>query len=168
MTSGNSWGTPEPILDPVRRVGPIGLDPASNSTNPTGARKYITAEDDPCGLFSDWRELADDELIYVNPPYGRGCMDPWAAKIISEAAKGAEIIALVRCDPSTRWARELIKASTLICYPPRIKFRGAAGSPNFSNAVHYLGHRPKTFTRAFTDLGPIVAPVSKPTNRTRK
>jgi hypothetical protein len=88
-------------------------------------------------------------------------MDPWAAKIISEAAKGAEIIALVRCDPSTRWARELIKASTLICYPPRIKFKGATGSPNFSNSVHYIGPRPQTFIRAFRDLGPIVSPIAR-------
>jgi len=157
--SGNNWQTPDPILDRVKRVGPIGLDPASNSTNPTGARIFITAEDDPCGLFSDWRELAADALAYVNPPFGRGHMDPWAAKIISEAAKDAEVIALVRGDTSTRWARELINASSLICYPPRIKFKGATGSPNFSNAIHYFGPRPITFTNAFSTLGPIVAPV---------
>lgn len=149
--------SPEYVLDRVRAVGEIALDPCTNDSNPTRARRFITATDEPCGLFADW---TTDGLVYCNPPFGRGFMDPWAAKIIAEAKSGREIIALVRGDASTRWARELITASTLICYPPRIRFRGATGSPPFSNAIHYLGPRPTTFARAFADLGPIVAPVS--------
>jgi hypothetical protein len=158
MTRGNSWETPEWFLELVRRVDDIAFDPCTNSTNPTGARQFVTAEDEPCGLFCDW---PDDGLIFINPPFGRGYMDPWVAKIIAEVARGREVVALVRGDSSTRWARELIKASRLICYPPRIKFKGATGSPDFSNAVHYIGPRPRTFIRAFRDLGPIVSPIAR-------
>jgi len=166
--SGNDWQTPDPILDRVRRVGVIALDPSTTRSNPCGARETVTPEDDPCGLSANWSELSNGGLIYCNPPYGRGEMPAWAAKIGAEASRGCEVVALVRADASTRWARELINASRLICYPPRIKFRGAHGSPPFSNAIHYLGPRPKTFARAFADLGPIVAPLPIPNQRNGK
>jgi len=148
--------TPEWVLEHVRAVDVIAHDPATNDGNPTGAATYTTATDEPCGLFSDWPR---DGLIFVNPPYSRGETDRWASKIVAEHEQGSEVIALVRCDPSTAWARQLINASTLVCYPPRVRFRGATGSPNFSNAIHYLGPRPETFKRAFATVGPIVKPI---------
>jgi hypothetical protein len=159
---GNEWQTPEWLLDLVRQHDDIAHDPCTNDTNPAGARTFVTATDEPCGLFSDW---PDDGLIYANPPWGRGCMDPWAAKIIAEAERGCEIIALTRGDMSTKWARQMAIAARLVCFPPRIRFRGATGSPNFSNTIFYFGPRPRTFTRAFVDLGPIVAPVSPSNHR---
>ena len=95
-------------------------------------------------------------------------MDPWAAKIIAEAEAGREIIALTRGDMSTAWARRMAIAAQLVCFPPRIRFRGATGSPNFPNFIFYYGPRPQTFRRAFEDLGPIAAPVSPPTTGTKK
>lgn len=164
--SGNHWQTPGRILDRVRHVGEIALDPCTVDSNPCGAQEIITPESDPDGLLADWWTRADGGLIYVNPPYGRGHVTEWAAKIVTEAGRGCEILALVRSDTSTRWARRLIHASTLINYPPRIRFKGATGSPNFANAIHYFGPRPQTFRRAFQDLGPIVTPI--PTNQSTK
>jgi hypothetical protein len=53
MTRGDDWQTPDSILDRVRRIDRIALDPASVISNPTGADAVITEEDDPCGLFAD-------------------------------------------------------------------------------------------------------------------
>jgi hypothetical protein len=161
VVTGNNWQTPEWFLDLVRQLGDIALDPATNSTNPTRATKFITAEHDPCGLLADW---SDDGVIYCNPPYGRGHMDPWAGKIIYEAERGREIIALTRGDLSTRWARRMVLAARLCCFPPRLRFRNATGTPPFPNVVFYYGPRPQTFTRVFQDLGPVVAPITNPTN----
>jgi len=161
VTSGNGWQTPDSILERVRTVAPIALDPCTVTSNPTHAKRNITAECDPDGLLSDWWTLADGGLVFCNPPYGRGHATEWATKIVAEAARGTEIIALTRGDTSTRAAWTMIGAATRICYPPRIRFKGATGSPNFSNAIYYLGPRPQTFRRAFEDLGPIVQPVTR-------
>ena len=168
MTSGNDWETPDPILDPVRRVAPIALDPCTTRSNPCDARTFITAEDDPDGLFADWSVLSNGGLVFANIPFGRGVVAEFAQKIVHEAERGTEIIALTRGDMSTRWARQMTRAATLVCFPARIRFRGATGSPNFSNTFFYFGPRPQTFRRAFEDLGPIVAPISKPTNQQNK
>lgn len=159
--SGNNWQSPDWLLDRVRALGPIELDPCTVSSNPTGARRFITAEDDPCGLFSEWHRLADGGICFANPPYGRNEVGAWCAKILLEAERGCEIVGLLRGDTSTKWAHRLINAATLICFPPRIRFRAASGSPNFPNLIGYFGPRPRTFRRAFEDLGPIVAHVSR-------
>ena len=168
MSGGNDWQTPDPILDRVRRVGPIGLDPCTVAENPTGARAIITKDDVPDGLEANWFGRAKGELVFANIPYGRGVVAEWAAKIVEEASRGVEIIALTRGDMSTRWARQMAIAARLVCFPPRIRFKGANGSPNFSNTVFYYGPRPETFRRAFEDLGPIVAPISNQKNQARK
>jgi len=154
--SGNDWQSPETILKRVRAVGDIALDPCTNSTNPTRAPQFITAESDPDGLLSEWKVRADGGLTYCNPPYGRGHADAWACKIVHEAELGCEVIALTRGDMSTRSARLLINAAHAVCFPPRIKFKGATGSPNFSNAIFYFGPRRETFKQAFHDLGPVI------------
>lgn len=154
--TGNFWLTPETILDRVRAVGEIALDPCTNSTNPTRAKWFITAESDPDGLLSEWKVRAGGGLVFANPPYGRGHADAWAGKFVHEARLGCEIIALVRGDMSTRWARQLIHAAHALCFPPRIKFKGATGSPNFSSALFYFGPRREVFRHAFRDLGPVI------------
>jgi len=161
MTSGNHWQSPDPILNRVRRVDVVALDPCTVAANPTGADAIITAEDDPCGLFADWAAVANGGLVYCNPPFGRGVAAEFAAKIVVEAAYGCEVIALTRGDMSTAWSRRMALAATLICFPPRIRFRDATGSPPFANTLFYYGPRPQTFRRAFETLGPLVTPITR-------
>lgn len=151
----NSWMTPEWLLDLVRRVGPIDLDPCTTTDNPTDARRFFTIEED--GLTKGWSGYASiDGLTYVNPPYGRGLMSLWVSKILEEAfGHGVEIIALTRGDTSTAWGRSLLYEAHAVCFPPRIKFRGATGSPNFANTIYYFGMREQRFANVFRDLGPI-------------
>lgn len=162
VRTGDSWGTPDWLLDRVRSVGPIFLDPASWPTNPTDAYYLRTAECDPCGLATDWAALLErcplpgNGLVFVNPPYSRGSMGPWAEKIRMEARKGVEIIALTRGDTSTKWAQQLLTSADKVCFPKRIKFKGAKGSPNFANLIFYWGPNTGHFWLEFIDLGPIL------------
>lgn len=124
------YQTPEPFLALVRRVGPIVLDPATTSQNPTGAQYIYTAPSSPfdprpCGLTGSW---AVDGLVYCNPRYGaflRGSIKPrapvfkedehgarvlvgfgtgWARKMAEHTGEG---LYLVPARPDTAWWREL-------------------------------------------------------------
>ena len=48
----NIWLTPPEVLDPVRRYGPIGLDPCTEASNPSGAATFFTEDDN--GLAMPW------------------------------------------------------------------------------------------------------------------
>ena len=147
----NDWQTPDTLLDRVRELDVIGLDPASCKGTPTKASVFLTPERD--GLDRAW---AYSGLVYVNPPYSRGSMIKWATKAVAEADKGAEIVFLARGDTSTAWSRLLIDKCQGMAFPPRIKFKGANGSPPFPNIIYYFGERRMDFWRAFACLGPVV------------
>lgn len=159
MTIGNAWQTPTELVEQITTAAPIVLDPCSVETNPVGAEIYLTPRSNPDGLSADWRELARGGLTYANIPYGRGLVETWVDKILVEAKRGTEILALVRADFSTQWGRALIPRSDLVIFPKRIRFRGAQGSPNFANALVYLGPRVSTFGTCLFDLGPMVSPA---------
>jgi hypothetical protein len=125
------WQTPDSLLDLVREVGPIALDPCTVHANPVQARRYIT-QDEPAeifrappgflgatgagkfafgpfgwvgdnGLTADWQLWARGHgLVYMNPPYGRE-LAAWMSKAEDESLYGTEIIALVPARPDTRW-----------------------------------------------------------------
>lgn len=153
---GNNRETPEWFLECVRYVNIIRLDPCTTRANPTRADYIRTIDCEPDGLETDWRHPGKRGLVFVNPPYGRGLMDGWARKICHEAGRGNEIIALVRGDTSTEWAHILFKECTFCCFPKRIRFKGATGSPNFHNLVFYFGPNLDVFRVAFGRVGPIV------------
>ena len=104
----NSWMTPESILERVRVYfgGPIPLDPATATSNPTAAIAYHTAPVQPdlfneCGrglvpsapggLAVPW-----DAPVFCNPPYGRE-INAFLLKFAAEAKRGTTIIALIPC-----------------------------------------------------------------------
>jgi phage N-6-adenine-methyltransferase len=147
----SDWQTPDWFLERVRRLGVIGLDPASCKGNPTKAAVWLTPERD--GLTRPWNYSG---LVYVNPPYSRGSMMKWAQKATSEALKGAEIVFLARGDTSTDWAHLLIDQCKAMAFPKRIKFKDAKGSPNFSNIIYYFGKDVMVFWSAFEELGPVI------------
>lgn len=155
--TNNDLCTPEEVLALVWQLGPIALDPCSNPWSTVGAQFRLDGEQGRCGLLADWHELAEGGLVFVNPPYGRGHMRAWAAKIADEAARGCEILALVKGDHSTEWWRTLRKHTRAICYwDGRISFEGGShGSGNFASSLLYFGPRPYLFCHVFQDAGDV-------------
>lgn len=153
----NDLCTPEVVLDRVRQMGPIALDPCSNPWSKVGADIALDGTEGRCGLAADWMKLAAGGLVFCNPPYGRGCMGPWSEKIATEAQKGVEIIALVKGDWSTHWWRRLREHARAICYwHGRIRFEGGQhGSGNFASALFYFGARPTLFATVFAPVGDV-------------
>lgn len=147
----DEWRTPDGVLERVRRIGPIGLDPCTSGENPTGAKSWLTERDD--GLTTGWAGLG---LVYVNPPYSTAAA--WAVKVASEAERGVEIVSLVAARPDSRWFDRLVwdTAQAVCFWKGRLRFVGAPSSAPFPSALAYHGHRPWDFEAAFADAGKVV------------
>ena len=78
------WITPPHIWRPLSEaVGGFDLDPCTEPSNPTEARRFYTEADD--GLARPWSSESWRSRVWVNPPYGRD-YQKWAAKIAHEAS----------------------------------------------------------------------------------
>src|SRR5262245_3773038 len=125
------WLTPPHVVEAVRQYfgGQIGLDPATNPSNPTCARNWCINE----GTELPWEAWPS---IFVNPPYGRE-LPKWIEKIGAEAEAGAHIVALL---PGQRfetgyWQKHVLSPRlTAICFiRGRLKFLRPDGTPAANN-----------------------------------
>jgi DNA N-6-adenine-methyltransferase (Dam) len=144
--------TPPRVLEIVRRLGPIGLDPASCVGNPTGARVHLTPVQD--GLSKPWTHAG---LVYVNPPYGRHkgqrCRE-WVSKAITEARDGAEIVMLLPARTDTAWMQAAMYEASALCFiAGRLVFVGQDQGAPFPSALLYYGSRQGLFRDVCRDLG---------------
>lgn len=134
------WRTPPEVLDAVRRMGPIGLDPATSEDNPVGARFHLHDR----GLSSWPLELLNPgEIVWLNPPFGRG-LPQWTRHAISHAYAGTDILILTPARVGTAWYRELKLVCSAYCeWSGRIKFLDAGGHRSapapFPVVIWYLG-----------------------------
>lgn len=146
------WQTPRKVLDLVRLVGRIGLDPCTTDDNPVGADDWIAPPSD--GLLQEWPsdDGAGAFLTYVNPPYGRS-LGAWMAKCNEESANGAEIIALVPARTDTRWWEHVTQADAICFWRGRLTFEGAPNAAPFPSALVYWGERRKRFVQVFGAKG---------------
>lgn len=153
------WQTPADILDLVRLVAPIDLDPCSAHSNPTGAQDWYTPTE-YCGLTRHWNGSG---LVFINPPYSE--MAAWAKKIAAEVARTGmkrEYIALLPARTDTKWWHELMDARPArVCFiKGRLKFNRPDGTPGqsapFPSAVLYYGADDEAFARAFRKRGWVV------------
>lgn len=147
-----TWQTPDCVLDRVRRIGPIGLDPCTVGGNPTNARAFYTPQED--GLECSWQTFSG-HVIYVNPPYGRG-IGPWVDKCREASLDGEIVVALLPARTDTRWFPW--DADALCFWRGRLKFRGAPAPAPFPSVVAFWGGPlPRQFFKlAFEDAGTVV------------
>lgn len=151
-TGTDTWFTPHEILDRVRRVGPIVLDPCTTADNPVGAMFYFTESVD--GLSIPWGKGG---LVWVNWPYSRSAT--WAEKVAMEAAKGVQIIVLCAARTDTRWwARVWHAADVVAFWRGRVKFSGAASGAPFPSALLGFNVGLRRFKEAFADACLVVTP----------
>ena len=125
----NAWLTPSPFVEEIRTAfgGTVDLDPCTETTNPTGARRFYTAADD--GLRRRWRGR-----IFVNPPYSP--LEPWIDKAIAEARRGARIYMLVPVRTDAVYHQRLLAAATDVVFlRGRLRFTQADGAASSGPAA---------------------------------
>jgi len=153
-SENTAWNTPSPVLYRVcSTYGPVGLDPCSNPQSIVGAAVEWSLENGDDGLASPWGELGP---VFCNPPYSRGVIDTWAAKMALEGALGAEIIGLIPARVDTNWFRSVYTAQAICFWAGRIKFLGAASGAPFPSALPYFGPNVGRFYEAFKDAGKVL------------
>lgn len=147
----DSLCTPEWILERVRKVHPIGLDPASNPWSTVGARISYSLHRGEDGLSLPW-EVEPHETIWINCPYSDPL--PWCQEI---ATHGSSAFVLVKNDPSTRWSAYLRGARDAQCdFTKRIRFEGGAHATGmFASTLYYMGPSPYLFCHHFQDVGDV-------------
>jgi len=153
----HDWRTPVWVLDLVRKVGPVALDPC-----PSRDREHWFATSNAVGdgLVFPWHIAKDAPgLVYCNPPYGRE-LPKWVNKINEEAEYGLEIILLCPARPGSKWWKRVWKSADAFCFiDGRITFEQASAPPLFPSALFYWGSREHKFCRAFQNNG-IVGIIS--------
>lgn len=158
------YTTPEHVLERVRMVGPILLDPCSNGASTVGARMSLNGAVLYDGLATPWHDIDTYDglsLVYVNPPYSRGQIGRWSKKIVDESMRGCEIIALVPSRTGSIWFQALLCACDATCFvTPRIRSCNpppgkSSASPRFDNAIMYFGRGRARFASAFEIMGVV-------------
>lgn len=127
----NRYLTPITLLIHIWAVfkGVIGLDPATEPSNPTRAKRFYTEK----GLQLDWGGKKG-WTVFLNPPYSE--IEVWIYKAIAEARKGARIILLAPVRTDTQYHQALLKAATDIVFlEGRLSFMLPDGSCSGGNAA---------------------------------
>ena len=153
------WNTPGCVLERVRRVAPIDLDPCSNAASIVNAAVEWHLERDGDSLRRDWM-CTPGLLIYVNPPYGRD-IGTWVARCAGTAIGigPSAVVALIPARTDTAWWHRYATTADAICFwRGRLTFLGAAQGAPVPSAVAYWGPCRATFRREFCDAGWIVKP----------
>lgn len=121
----DEWLTPPPIL---AALGPFDLDPCSPVDRPwPTAARHLTVNDD--GLSAPW---ADDEFVWLNPPYGQMTWR-WLDRLAAHPAGGVALIfARTETDGFSRsvWNQ----ASAILFLSGRLHFHYVTGARSPMNS----------------------------------
>ena len=152
FTGNNEWYTPLEWIERAREtMGSIDLDPASNeyAQQKIKAGTWFDAQRD--GLVQPWFGN-----VWLNPPYGRGLIDDFVEKTISEYSVKHTNQAIVLVDPrtDTEWFHSLGSIAAAIAFTRgRICFYNKAvdtpSSPTNGSVFFYIGPRIDSFLSGF-------------------
>lgn len=150
-----AWCTPPSVLYRVcLSFGrSVGLDPCSNPNSIVGAATEWSLAHGDDGLVPSWQSRGP---VYCNPPYGRGVIDRWAAKIALEGALGAELVALLPARVDTHWFQAMWTAHAICFWTGRVKFLGAETGAPFPSCLPYWGEHVEAFRKAFSPVGKVL------------
>lgn len=149
----HDWQTPPDVLELVRQLGPIRLDPCTTPENPTGAVTWVAPPED--GLDVVWNNPGSltGGLVFVNPPYGRQ-LPLWVDHCAYYGKRATEIVLLTPARTDTRWFRVIWSEARALCFwNGRMRFVGAPAPAPFPSLLTYWGPVPWAFCHRFSDHG---------------
>lgn len=151
----NEWYTPEQYIAPFREAfGGIDVDPASCefANRQVKAKRVFTIEQD--GLSKQWKGV-----VWINPPYASGAVEPFAKKLIEEYESGrsTDVACLVNNATETKWFQSLVAKCSAVCFiAGRIRFLKETeekNSPLQGQVILYFGKKASAFSDAYEEIG---------------
>lgn len=127
-SKSEEWATPQKVFDELNEEFHFTLDPCATAENAKCA-KFFTKEDN--GLEQSW----DGEVVFCNPPYGRGLKN-WVKK--AAIAGGETAVLLIPARPDTSYFHDYIynKPNVEIRFiRGRLKFGGHPNSAPFPSMI---------------------------------
>lgn len=120
------WETPADLFGLLHAEFAFTLDGAASDHN-AKVHRYFTEE------ANAFEQRPRDEVIYCNPPYGRG-LKAWIELFATWAIEGNTVVALLPAATDTEWFEWCYwTASELRLLRPRVQFVGTSSSnPNGS------------------------------------
>lgn len=165
-TEKDTWRTPPEILDLVRMLGPIVLDPCTADDNPTGASLFYTAKNPAPSNGAEWQTKRFAERVtFANWPYSQN--GAWARMLIEHADAvapfGQHVIGLANASSGTEWFDKITGAAHATCFvtqrlafidpaPPHEKKPGN----QWGTAIWYFGTEPDRFAEIFGSIGLVM------------
>ena len=137
------WPTPQWLFDALAAEFAFTLDPCSTHENAKCLKHYTRTED---GLRQNWQ----DEIVFMNPPYGR-VISSWMQKAYESARAGALVVALVPARTDCRWWHAWAMRGEIRLIKGRVKFEGATNGAPFPSAIVIF--RPPGFALKSANLG---------------
>jgi len=122
------WETPDHIFKPLHEEFGFTLDACATPNN-AKCPSYFSIADD--GLEQPW----DDEVVWMNPPYGR-VIARWMREAYEAAAKfGSTVVCLIPARTDAAWWHDCAMKGEVRFIRGRIKFVGAKHNAPFPSAV---------------------------------
>lgn len=130
MSNSHEWATPINLFNELDREFKFTLDPCSTHENHK-CKKYYTKDEN--GLLKEW----NDEIVFMNPPYGRNITGLWVKKAFEQYYKyGITIVMLLPARTDTKWFHEYIYNKCEIRFiKGRLKFNDGKLSAPFPSMI---------------------------------
>lgn len=126
------WATPSDLFDKLDQEFGFTLDVCATSEN-AKCRRFYSPQDDGLSLRSPW---GPGEIIWCNPPYGRGIGDWLARGYHASIELGSTCVFLLPARTDTKWFHEFKdKTAEIRFIKGRIKFVGAGSSAPFPSMI---------------------------------
>lgn len=134
------YSTPQPIFDHFAKRFKITIDLCADPQN-AKCDRYFSREESLSRPWDCW-----DGWAWLNPPYGRGVIDPWVQKA---AESGWPILAMLPGNVNSPWWHDYVMKSALLMFIRRkVSFDheilgGKKGVPPYGSVVAMFCSHPE-------------------------
>lgn len=150
------YNTPQWLYDALNQEFRFTIDGAASISN-TKCTRFWSEDDD--ALTKDWT----DEVVFLNPPYGKGVTSRWAEKAYRESKKGATVVMIAPVRADAKWWHDWAMKAEIRLFRNRLNFENDHGAKHYAPfATAVLVFRPYQY--ALVSL-PEVSKMGKPAAR---
>ena len=133
------YNTPQWLFEALNMEFGFTVDGAASADN-TKCKRFWSK--DNSALDKDWT----DELVFLNPPYGKGITSEWIRKSYLESKKGATVVMVVPVRADAKWWHDYAMKGEVRLFRNRLNFQNTHGAKHYAPfATAVIVFRPYQF-----------------------